>query len=77
MPTDGKPARLGNILKLATLVSSVSEGNRLIDQGAVRVGVGAESLEKVTSRDTELPTPGRYLIQVGKLRFAWVELQGG
>jgi tyrosyl-tRNA synthetase len=70
------PMRLANVLKAAGLVASTSEANRLIGQGAVRVGQGAASLTKVTSRETELATPGRYLLQVGKLRFLWVQLGG-
>src|SRR5262249_42799963 len=49
---DGKPARLANVLKMAGLVASTSEGNRMIDQGAVRVGGDAASLTKVTARET-------------------------
>ena len=71
---DGKATRVANVLKMAGLVASASEGNRLIDQGAVRVGADADSLRKLTSRDTELSCPGRYLLQVGKLRFLWVEI---
>jgi tyrosyl-tRNA synthetase len=68
------PMRLANLLKAAGLVASTSEGNRLIEQGAVRVGQGADSLTKVTSREAELAAPGKYLLQVGKLRFLWVQL---
>jgi tyrosyl-tRNA synthetase len=71
---DGKPTRIANALKLAGLVASTSEGNRMVDQGAVRLGKDAESLAKLTSRDAELASPGRYLLQVGKLRFMWVEI---
>ena len=71
---DGNATRVANALKMAGLVASTSEGNRLIDQGAVRVGADADSLRKLTSRDTELSCPGRYLLQVGKLRFLWVEI---
>jgi tyrosyl-tRNA synthetase len=71
---DGKPMRAANALKMSGLVASTSEGNRMIDQGAVRVGTDAESLAKLTSRDTELASPGRYLVQVGKLRFMWIEV---
>jgi tyrosyl-tRNA synthetase len=73
--TDGKPTRLANALKLAGLVASISEGNRLIDQGAVRVGADAQSLAKVQQRDRQLAAPGTYLVQVGKLRFMWVEVR--
>ena len=70
---DGAPLRVANVLKSAGLVASTSEANRLIDQGGVRMGTDAGSLAKLTSRDTTL-TRGRYLLQVGKLRFVWVEI---
>jgi len=73
VPLDGKPQRLANILKAAGLVASTSDGNRMIDQGAVRLGGSAETLDKVANRDLALG-PGRYLLQVGKLKFRWVEL---
>jgi tyrosyl-tRNA synthetase len=73
LTTGGLPQRLANVLKAAGLVASTSDGNRMIDQGAVRLGSGAGTLEKVTSRDQNL-TPGRYLVQVGKLKFRWVTL---
>ena len=74
LAADGKPVRVANALKMSGLVASTSEGNRMIDQGAVRLGADAQSLAKLTSRDTELASPGRYLVQVGKLRFMWLEV---
>src|SRR5262245_39963622 len=76
LTTDGSPQRLANVLKSAGLVASTSDGNRMIDQGAVRVGGAPESLNKVTSRDHVL-APGTYLIQVGKHKYRWVALQHG
>jgi tyrosyl-tRNA synthetase len=75
LETDGKPVRLANVLKLAGLVASTSEGNRMIDQGAVRLGADAATLVKVQQRDRELASPGTYLLQVGKLRYTWVNLK--
>jgi tyrosyl-tRNA synthetase len=75
--TDGRPQRLANVLKAAGLVSSVSDGNRQIDQGAVRFGTDTTTLQKASSRDTELAVPGKYLLQVGKLRFVWAQLAQG
>ncbi|MBC8025909.1 MAG: tyrosine--tRNA ligase [Steroidobacteraceae bacterium] len=75
LTTDGSAQRLANVLKNAGLVTSTSDGNRMIEQGAVRVGAGADSLEKVTERDRSLPA-GTYLIQVGKLKYRWVTLGG-
>jgi tyrosyl-tRNA synthetase len=74
LTTNGAPQRLGNVLKSAGLVSSTSDGNRMIDQGAVRVGGSAETLEKVVSRDHILGA-GTHLLQVGKHKFRWVLLQ--
>jgi tyrosyl-tRNA synthetase len=76
LTTDGAPQRLANVLKNAGLVSSTSDGNRMIDQGAVRVGQSAETLAKVAGRDHVLPT-GTFLIQVGKHKYRWVALQQG
>jgi tyrosyl-tRNA synthetase len=73
---DGTPQRLANVLKSAGLVPSTSDGNRMIDQGAVRVGESAETLTKVAGRDHLLP-PGTFLIQVGKHKYRWVALQNG
>jgi tyrosyl-tRNA synthetase len=73
IPSGGAPLRLANVMKMAGLVGSTSDGNRLIDQGAVRLGTDAQSLARVASRDTAL-SPGRYLLQAGKLRFIWVEI---
>jgi tyrosyl-tRNA synthetase len=74
LTTDGTPQRLANVLKNAGLVASTSDGNRMIDQGAVRIGGTAETLTKVISRDHVVPI-GTFLIQVGKLKYRWVALQ--
>src|SRR5688572_16439657 len=76
LTTDGSPQRLANVLKNAGLVSSTSDGNRMIDQGAVRIGESAETLAKVSGRDHALRT-GKFLIQVGKHKYRWVALQQG
>jgi tyrosyl-tRNA synthetase len=74
LTTDGAAQRLANVLKAAGLVASTSDGNRMIDQGAVRVGATPETLVKVAGRDHNLAT-GTYLVQVGKHKFRWVTLQ--
>jgi tyrosyl-tRNA synthetase len=74
LTTDGAPQRLANVLKGAGLVGSTSDGNRMIDQGAVRVGESPEALAKVTGREMQLGA-GRYLLQVGKHKFRWVTLE--
>jgi len=76
LTTDGSPQRLANVLKNAGLVASTSDGNRMIDQGAVRIGDSAETLFRVAGRDHALP-PGKFLIQVGKHKYRWVALQQG
>jgi len=76
LTTDGTPQRLANVLKNAGLVGSTSDGNRMIDQGAVRIGDSAETLSKVAGRDHTLPS-GKFLIQVGKHKYRWVALQQG
>ena len=73
LTTGGAPQRLANVLKASGLVASTSDGNRMIDQGAVRLGSSPETLEKVAGRDHNLG-PGRYLLQVGKLKFRWVTI---
>ena len=73
LTTAGAPQRLANVLKASGLVDSTSDGNRMIDQGAVRLGSSPETLEKVAGRDHNLG-PGRYLLQVGKLKFRWVTI---
>jgi tyrosyl-tRNA synthetase len=76
LTTDGSPQRLANVLKNAGLVASTSDGNRMIDQGAVRIGDSAETLARVAGRDHALPS-GKFLIQVGKHKYRWVALQQG
>ncbi len=74
LTTDGAPQRLANVLKNAGLVASTSDGNRMIDQGAVRIGESAETLARVAGREHTL-AKGTHLIQVGKHKFRWVTLQ--
>jgi tyrosyl-tRNA synthetase len=74
LTTDGSTQRLANVLKNAGLVASTSDGNRMIDQGAVRLGESAETLSKVSGRDHQLGA-GTYLLQVGKHKFRWVTLR--
>src|SRR5690349_14929477 len=74
LTTDGAAQRLANVLKGSGLVASTSDGNRMIDQGAVRLGSSAEGLEKVSGRDHVLGA-GTYLLQVGKHKFRWITLE--
>jgi len=66
---DAASARLTGILKDLGFVSSSSEANRKIEEGAVRV-----NQEKITSHRHELPAGSTYIVSVGKRFFAKVKL---
>ena len=66
-PLDG--LRIANLLKDAGLVSSTSEGMRMIKQGAVKIGG-----EKVEDTGLVLSDPAELVIQVGKRKWARVTL---
>ncbi|MDE1999619.1 MAG: tyrosine--tRNA ligase [Burkholderiales bacterium] len=66
--TEGGPIGIGVLLKQAALVASTSEANRLIDQGGIRV-----NSETVSDKGLKL-SPGEYVLQVGKRKFAKVTL---
>ena len=60
---------IGQLLKMAGLAASSSEGNRLIDGGGVRV-------DSVVISDKALKLgAGTYVVQVGKRKFARVTLK--
>ena len=65
---DGAAVGIGALLKLAGLVASSGEGNRLIDGAGVRVDTSL-----VSNKGLKLGA-GTYLLQVGKRRFARVTL---
>ncbi len=62
---------IANALKEAGLVSSTSEGLRMIKQGAVRIDG-----ERVEDRSLRLPVGTEAVLQVGKRRFARVRVGG-
>ena len=64
----GAPLGIGALLKQANLAPSTSEANRLIDGGGVRVDGSV-----VSDRGLKLAA-GSYVVQVGKRKFARVEL---
>jgi tyrosyl-tRNA synthetase len=64
----GAPLGIAQLLKQAGLAPSTSEGNRLIDGGGVRVDSAV-----VSDRGLKLDA-GRYVVQVGKRKFARVTL---
>ena len=57
LPRRRRRARSANVLKDAGLVASSSEGNRMIDQGAVRVGDGAKRWRRSADREHEAGRP--------------------
>lgn len=64
----GAPLGIAHLLKQAGLAASTSEGNRLIDGGGVRV-------DSVVVSDKGLKLEaGTYVVQVGKRKFARVNL---
>ena len=64
----GAPLGIGALLKQAGLAPSTTEALRLVDQGGVRVEGSA-----VSDRALKL-SPGTYVVQVGKRKFARVTL---
>ena len=68
MALSGAPLGIGSLLKQANLAPSGSEANRLIDGGGVRVDGGV-----VSDRGLKLDA-GTYVVQVGKRKFARVNL---
>ncbi|OSM05268.1 tyrosine--tRNA ligase [Magnetofaba australis] len=68
---EGASLGLPAVLSGAGLVKSNSEGMRMIKQNAVSV-----EREKVSDPKHELAAGERYLIQVGKRRFAYVTVKG-
>ena len=64
----GAPLGIGALLKQANLAPSGSEANRLIDGGGVRVDGNV-----VSDKGLKLDA-GTYVVQVGKRKFARVQL---
>jgi len=69
VPVDGAPMPLTQILKRIGLTASTSEAMRMIDQGGVRLNG-----EKVSDRSLALARGERFVVQVGKRKFARVTL---
>ena len=59
---------VAQVLKVAGLVASTSEGLRMIEQGGVRIG-GDVVADKALKLDA-----GQHVLQVGKRKFARVTL---
>ena len=69
VPGEAPDWRLANLLQAAGLVKSTSEGRQLIAQGAVRIDG-----ERVTDPGMSIARGTRQIYQVGKRRFARVDL---
>ena len=67
--SDSATLGIGNLLKMAGLAASSGEGNRLIDGGGVRVDSAV-----ISDKGLKLGA-GRYVVQVGKRKFARVTLK--
>lgn len=65
--SEGMP--IANLLKNAALVDSTSEAMRLIKQGAVKVDG-----EKLEDQKATISAPSKHVYQVGKRKFARIEL---
>jgi tyrosyl-tRNA synthetase len=66
---EGDNIGLGILLKQANLVASTSEGNRMIEQGGVKIDG-----EKVANKNYLLNKGDGFVVQVGKRKFAKIKL---
>ena len=66
---DGPKIMLVNLLKDANMISSVSEGNRLIKQGGIKI-----NSEKVEDPKHEVSEGSEDIYQVGKRKFLKIKL---
>ncbi len=66
---DGDSILLVNLLKETNMIASVSEGNRLIKQGGIKV-----NSEKVNDPKFEISVNSENLYQVGKRRFLKIKI---
>ena len=64
-----QPMPLANVLKEAGLVSSTSEGLRMIKQQAIRI-----NNERIVENIMVHPDQGEQVFQVGKRRFSKITL---
>jgi tyrosyl-tRNA synthetase len=66
---DANGLGIANILKMAGLVDSTSEAMRMVKQGAVKVDG-----EKLEDPKAIVSAPAKHVYQVGKRKFARIEL---
>jgi tyrosyl-tRNA synthetase len=69
LDSGGEPMAIAQVLKQAGLTASTSEALRMIDQGGVKID-GA----KIEDKGLFLSSPGPYVLQVGKRKFARVTI---
>lgn len=72
IPVDANGLAIANVLKTAGLVETTSEALRLIKQGAVKIDG-----EKLENQKAVIAVSSRHIYQVGKRRFARIELTPG
>jgi tyrosyl-tRNA synthetase len=70
IPATGNGLTILQVLKQAGLTASASEATRMIEQGGVRVDG-----EKVSDKSLTLARGGRFVVQVGKRKFARVTVE--
>ena len=66
---DGDSILLVNLLKEVDMISSISEGNRLVSQGGIKI-----NSEKVEDPKLEIPKNSENIYQVGKRKFLKVKV---
>ena len=69
VPCEGEELGVAHVLKQSGLVSSTSEGIRMVKQGAVRI-----DSEKVSDPGMKLPVGSQHVYQVGKRKFARIRV---
>ena len=69
VPCDGDALGVAHVLKAAGLVTSTSEGIRMVKQGAVRIDG-----EKISNPQLSIAIDSEQVMQVGKRKFARVRL---
>ena len=66
---EGESILLVNLLKNTNMINSVSEGNRLIKQGGIKI-----NSEKVEDPKHEIPKGSESIYQVGKRKFLKIKI---
>lgn len=69
LSTAGAPLPIAQVLKQAALTASTSDALRMIEQGGVRLNG-----EKVSDKNLQLPVNERFVLQIGKRKFARIVL---